>query len=88
MRCRPILQKIILAEADSASHDIVPWAAQDMANQKKTWTSHGGELNALPPEDEAELMKRMSTIAEDVGRRRPAIREMSEELKAAVKRNP
>jgi hypothetical protein len=33
-------------------------------------------------------MKRMSTIADDVAKRRPAIREMSEELKAAVKRNP
>ncbi len=84
----PDLQKIIMTEADSAAHDIVPWAAQDMANQKKTWTSHGGELNELPPADEAELMQRMSTIAEDVGKRRPAIREMSEELKAAVKRNP
>ncbi|MFZ2068978.1 MAG: TRAP transporter substrate-binding protein [Xanthobacteraceae bacterium] len=82
------LQKIILAEADNAARAIVPWQAQDMANQKKAWTSHGGELIALPPEDEVELMKRMSTIAEDVGKRRPAIREMSEELKAAVKRNP
>jgi TRAP-type C4-dicarboxylate transport system substrate-binding protein len=82
------LQKIIMTEADIAAHDIVPWEAQDMANQKKTWTSRGGELIELPPADEAELMKRMSTIAEDVVRRRPAIREMSEELKAAVKRNP
>ena len=82
------LQKIIMTEADIAAHDIVPWEMQDMANQKKTWTSHGGELIALPPADEAELMKRMSTIADDVGQRRPAIREMSEDLKAAVKRNP
>ena len=82
------LQKIIMTEADSASRAIVPWAAQDLANQKKTWTSHGGELTTLPPEDEAELMKRMSTIAEDVGKRRPAIHDMYEELKAAVKRNP
>jgi TRAP-type C4-dicarboxylate transport system substrate-binding protein len=82
------LQKIIMTEADIAAHDIVPWEMQDMANQKKTWTSHGGELIALPPADEAELMKRMSTIADDVGERRPAIREMYQDLKAAVKRNP
>jgi TRAP-type transport system periplasmic protein len=82
------LQNIIMTEADNASREIVPWAAEDLANQKKTWTSHGGELNALPPDDEAELMKRMSTIADDVGKRRPAIGEMYEGLKAAVKRNP
>jgi len=82
------LQQIVMTEADTAARGIVPWMAQDMANQKKTWTSHGGELIELPPEDEAELMKRMSTIADDVGKRRPAIREISEELKAAVKRNP
>ncbi len=84
----PDLQQIIMTEADAAARGIVPWMAQDMANQKKAWTSHGGELIELPPADEAELMKRMSTIAEDVAKRRPAIREMSEELKAAVKRNP
>jgi TRAP-type C4-dicarboxylate transport system substrate-binding protein len=82
------LQKIIMTEADIAARDIIPWEAQDMANQRKAWTSHGGELIELPPADKAELMKRMSTIAEDVGKRRPAIREMYEELKAAVKRNP
>jgi TRAP-type C4-dicarboxylate transport system substrate-binding protein len=82
------LQKIVMTEGDIASHEIVPWQAQDMASQKKAWILHGGKLIELPPADEAELMKRMSTIADDVAKRRPAIREMYEELKAAVKRNP
>lgn len=82
------LQKIILSEADVAAHATVSWEAQDMAKEKKAWTSHGGELIALPRADEAELMKRMSTIAEDVGKRRPAIRQMYGELKSAVGRNP
>lgn len=82
------LQKIVISEADIAARATIPWEAQDMANQKKAWTSHGGELIELPPADETELMRRMSTIAEDVGKRRPAIREMYEELRAAVKRNP
>ena len=59
-----------------------------MDNQRKTWTDHGGELIALPPDEQAEMMKRMSTIAEDVGARRPAIKEMYEQLRAAVQRNP
>ena len=82
------LQKIVLAEAEAASHEIVAWQAQDMANQRKTWLEHGGELAQLPPDEQAEMMKRMSTIADDVGARRPAIKEMYDQLKAAVKRNP
>lgn len=82
------LQKIVLDEADDASHQIVAWQAKDMDNQRKTWTEHGGELAQLPPDEQAEMMKRMSTIADDVGARRPAIKEMYDQLKAAVARNP
>ncbi|HZT50373.1 MAG TPA: TRAP transporter substrate-binding protein [Stellaceae bacterium] len=81
------LQQIVMAEAERASHEIIPWEAQDMANQRKTWLEHG-ELFQLPPDEQAEMMKRMSTIAEDVGKRRPAIKEMYDQLKAAVQRNP
>ncbi|HXQ50637.1 MAG TPA: TRAP transporter substrate-binding protein [Stellaceae bacterium] len=82
------LQKMVLAEAETASRDIIPWQKQDMDAQRKTWVEHGGELIQLPPAEEAELMKRMSTIADDVGAKRPAIKEMYDQLKAAVKRNP
>jgi len=82
------LQKIVLEEGESASHEIVAWQAQDMDNQRKTWLEHGGELYQLPASEQAELMKRMSTIADDVGTRRPAIKEMYDQLKAAVQRNP
>jgi C4-dicarboxylate-binding protein DctP len=84
----PDLQKIVLEEADRASHEIFAWQQDDIAKQRKTWLEHGGELNQLPPAEEAELMKRMSTIADDVGTRRPAIKEMYDQLKAAVQRNP
>jgi TRAP-type transport system periplasmic protein len=81
------LQKLVLAEGDQAARDIVPWQMHDMDMQRKIWAEHG-ELIELPPDEEAELMKRMSTIADDVGSRRPAIKEMYDQLRAAVKRNP
>jgi TRAP-type transport system periplasmic protein len=81
------LQKIILEEADAAAHEIIPWEKEDIANQRKTWMANG-ELIQLPADEQAEMMKRMSTIAIDVGARRPAIKEMYEQLLAAVKRNP
>jgi TRAP-type transport system periplasmic protein len=82
------LQQIILDEGTIAAHEIVPWQAKDTAYQRKEWLDHGGELIELPPDEEAELMTRMSTIAEDVGKRRPAIAAMYQQLKAAVQRNP
>ncbi len=84
----PDLQKIVLAEGDAAARAAVAWERDDLANQRKTWTDHGGELIQLPPAEEAELMRRMSTIAVDVGAKRPAIKEMYDQLSAAVKRNP
>jgi TRAP-type transport system periplasmic protein len=83
----PDLQAIVFEEGDAAARAAVAWEHDDLANQSKTWTDHGGELIELPPAEEAELMRRMSTIAVDVGARRPAIKEMYDQLIAAVKRN-
>jgi TRAP-type transport system periplasmic protein len=82
----PDLQKAVEASADDASANILPWQLKAMDEQAKVWTDHGGQLVNLPVDEEAELMKRMSTIADDVGQTRPAIKEMYDLLKAAVKR--
>jgi TRAP-type transport system periplasmic protein len=84
----PDLQKIVLEEGNEATQAATAWEQHDFAEESKTWTDHGGELIKLPPDDEAELMRRMSTIADDVGAKRPAIKEMYDQLKAAVARNP
>ena len=83
----PDLQKIVLAAADKATEQIIPWQSEDIAKQRKTWLEHG-ELFQLPPDEQAEMMKSMSTIGDDVGARRPAIKEMFDVLKAAAKRHP
>ena len=84
----PDLQQIVLAEGVNAEHAIISWQKADMAKQRQTWLDHGGELAQLPPDEQAEMMKRMASIAEDVGQRRPAIKEMYEQLRAAVQRYP
>jgi TRAP-type transport system periplasmic protein len=81
----PELQTIITANADKAAQDILPWQLSEIEAQRKVWREHG-ELISLPADEEAELMSRMAPIAEDVGKSRPAIKEMYEQLLAAVKR--
>ena len=81
------LQEIVRDNADSVSGAILPWQLNEIATQRKGWTDHGGELISLPADEQAEMMRRMSTIAEDVGKSRPAIKEMYEQLRAALERN-
>jgi TRAP-type C4-dicarboxylate transport system substrate-binding protein len=81
----PDLQKIVRDDADTVSRGILPWELNEIEAQRKIWSEHG-ELISLPPDDQAEMMKRMSTIADDVGQKRPAIKEMYDKLKAALKR--
>jgi len=81
----PDLQKIVRDDADTVSRGILPWQLTEIEAQRKIWSEHG-ELISLPPDDQAEMMKRMSTIADDVGQKRPAIKEMYDKLKAALKR--
>lgn len=81
------LQKIVLDDGDREGKEVLAYQLNAIAEQRKVWMAHGGELHSLPPDEQAELMRRMSTIAEDVGKTRPAIRDMYQLLKEAVKRS-
>jgi TRAP-type transport system periplasmic protein len=83
----PDLQAIVLKDADEEGHAALPYQEKAIADSRKEWLAHGGELNQLLPAEEAELMRRMSTIGDDVAERRPAIRDMYQLLKQAVQRN-
>jgi TRAP-type C4-dicarboxylate transport system substrate-binding protein len=82
----PDLQKIVRDDAESVSRSVLPWQLTEIETQRKAWVAHGGELISLPADEQADMMKRMSTIADDVGAKRPAIKEMYDLLKAALKR--
>ncbi len=81
----PDLQKIILADAAHADQEIFPYQLKAIADARAIWQQHG-ELISLPPDEQAEMMRSMSTIAVDVGAKRPAIKEMYDQLLAALKR--
>lgn len=74
----PDLQKIVRDDAAKVSQDIVPFVYQFYDEQKKMWLSQGGSLTSLPPDDQAAMMAKVSTIAQDLSASKP-------ELNAAVK---
>jgi TRAP-type transport system periplasmic protein len=74
----PDLQKIVRDDAAKESQEIVPFVYQFYDEQKKIWLSQGGSLTSLPPEDQAAMMAKISSIAADLSASKPA-------LNAAVK---
>jgi TRAP-type transport system periplasmic protein len=74
----PDLQKIVRDDAAKVSHDVVPFVHQFFDAQKKIWVNQGGSLSSLPAADQAEMMSKISSIAQDMSASKPA-------LNAAVK---
>ncbi len=82
----PDLQKILVADGDQASQEVVPWQLNFIAEQRKAWTDHGGELISLPPAEQKEMMQRLSTVGDDLTKNKPESHKLYELLLAAVKR--
>jgi len=74
----PDLQKIVRDDAGKVSADIVPFIVEFFDAQRKVWTDSGGEVTRLPPDDQAEMMSKISSIGPDLSASKP-------ELNAAVK---
>jgi TRAP-type transport system periplasmic protein len=83
----PDLRKIVVDDGDRLGREVLPWNIKEIAKQAADWKAHGGELLQLPADEQAEMMKSMSTIGDDVAARRPGIKDMYELLKAAAKRH-
>jgi TRAP-type transport system periplasmic protein len=74
----PDLQKTVRDDAAQVSKDIVPFVYEFFDAQTKIWLDQGGSISSLPPADQAEMMSKISSIAEDLSTSKP-------ELNAAVK---
>jgi TRAP-type C4-dicarboxylate transport system substrate-binding protein len=72
------LQKIIRDDAAKVTTDIIPFVDQFFDEQAKVWKDSGGSLLPLPAEDQAAMLAKISSIAEDLSASKP-------ELNAAVK---
>ncbi len=72
------LQKIVRDDAATVSADIVPFVDQFFDEQREIWTKSGGSAVRLPPADQAEMLGKISSIADDLSKSKP-------DLNAAVK---
>ncbi|HTV35641.1 MAG TPA: TRAP transporter substrate-binding protein [Xanthobacteraceae bacterium] len=80
------LQEIVVKDAASESVAINPWALDFRHKMQKDWVAQGGELISLPPDEQAAMMKTLSSVGEDVSKSDPALHAAYETVVAAAKR--
>jgi TRAP-type C4-dicarboxylate transport system substrate-binding protein len=80
------LQEIVDRDGAAVSKSIEPIAVKMYQEQRKAWTDAGGELISLPREEQAEMMRMLSSVGDDVSKAKPAVREAYEVVTDAAKR--
>jgi TRAP-type transport system periplasmic protein len=80
------LQQIVDKDAAAESVAINPVSTDLLNKSRQSWRDGGGELNSLPPEEQALMIKTISPVAEEVSKTRPALHEAYEVIAEAAKR--
>jgi TRAP-type transport system periplasmic protein len=87
------LQQIVERDAAQQSVAINPQAIEIVERALKGWTDHGGELIDLPADEQAQMLKTVSSVGEDVSKSNPSLHaayqlvtEAAERLKLASNR--
>ena len=87
----PNLQQIVDQVGASESATIEPQAEEMTAQAKKDWIANGGELIDLPADEQAQMLKTVASVGEDVSKSNPQLHaayqlvtEAAERLKMAA----
>jgi TRAP-type C4-dicarboxylate transport system substrate-binding protein len=70
------LQKILVEEGEAVQKELFDWTVDFNNKARQLWTERGGELIKLPAADQAELMKRLSTVGDEVVAAQPRLKEV------------
>jgi TRAP-type transport system periplasmic protein len=80
------LQDIVDKDGAEVSKSIQPVALKMYQEQRKAWVDSGGELISLPREEQAEMMRTLSSVGDDVSKPKPALHEAYQIVSDAAKR--
>jgi TRAP-type transport system periplasmic protein len=78
------LQQIVDADAAKAQVAITPVVIDIVDKARKGWVDNGGELISLPTDEQAELMKTLSSTVAEVAQAKPAVDEVYKIVKSAA----
>jgi C4-dicarboxylate-binding protein DctP len=71
----PDLQQIVDRDAASTALNFNPRANEIEAAAVKAWTAGGGEFVNLPADEQADMIKTMSSVGADISKEKPAVAE-------------
>jgi TRAP-type C4-dicarboxylate transport system substrate-binding protein len=80
------LQEIVDRDGAAESAAIKPQAIEIYEAARKGWTDGGGELIALPPDEQSSMMATLASVGEDVSKAKPAVREAYQIVTEAAQR--
>jgi TRAP-type transport system periplasmic protein len=80
------LQRIVDRDAAAESVKINPWGLDFRRKMQKAWLAQGGELIELPAKEQAEMMKTLASVGEDVSKSSPSLHQAYETVVAAARR--
>jgi TRAP-type transport system periplasmic protein len=80
------LQQIVDKDAAAESVKINPWGSAFRQKMRKDWLAEGGELIELPRNEQAQMMKTLASVGEDVSKSDPTLHAAYETIQAAAKR--
>jgi TRAP-type C4-dicarboxylate transport system substrate-binding protein len=81
------LQKIVRDDATKTSTDIVPFVDQFFDAQRELWKNAGGSAIHLPEADQAAMLAKISSIAEDLSAAKPDLNAAVKAISAAAAKN-
>jgi TRAP-type C4-dicarboxylate transport system substrate-binding protein len=82
----PDLQQVLDQTAAKETVAVNPQATEITENSRKAWTAGGGELISLPPDEQAALLKLLSSVGEDVSKTKPLLSSAYQIVSAAAQR--
>jgi TRAP-type transport system periplasmic protein len=82
----PDLQAIVDKEGEAQAVAINKFATEHRKKAEEMWTASGGELIYLPPDEQASMMKTLSSVGADVSKSRPQLAEAYKIVTEAAQR--
>jgi TRAP-type C4-dicarboxylate transport system substrate-binding protein len=82
----PDLQQVIDKDGNAESLGVAQFAIDFRKKMGKGWEDQGGELIKLPRDEQADMMKTLASIGEDVSKTKPAVHDAYELVADAARR--
>jgi TRAP-type transport system periplasmic protein len=82
----PDLQKVVNDAGAKVTAEITPFVNDFFAAQIKLWKERGGQIADLPKDEHDAMIKKVSSIGDDLSKSKPALNETVKALFAAAAR--